>query len=48
LVGTDKQKIINSIVFTLNNNSVSENKNNPYGKGNAAKLIVEYLLKEHG
>jgi UDP-N-acetylglucosamine 2-epimerase (non-hydrolysing) len=48
LVGTNKQKIINSIVFALNNDSVSENRNNPYGKGNAAQLIVEYLVKENG
>lgn len=48
LVGTDKQKIINSIVFALNNDSVSENRNNPYGKGNATQLIVEYLVKENG
>ena len=44
LVGTDRIKIINSIQNLLNNFNGFENRENPYGNGNASKQIVDYLL----
>lgn len=44
LVGTDEKKIIESIVAILNKDLIYENKNNPYGNGDAAQQIVKYLL----
>lgn len=45
LVGTNIQKIINSISTILENNIIFDNTNNPYGKGDAAQKIVKYLLE---
>ncbi|QOG03813.1 non-hydrolyzing UDP-N-acetylglucosamine 2-epimerase [Flavobacterium sp. MDT1-60] len=43
LVGTDKDKIINTIEEILNNFKGFENLGNPYGNGDAADKIVTYL-----
>ena len=45
LVGTDKQKIIDGIHSTLDNFVGFENRQNPYGKGNASMQIVDYLSR---
>jgi len=45
LVGTNSQKIINSIITILENDIIFENTSNPYGKGDAAQQIVKYLLE---
>ena len=46
LVGTDKNKIINSIQDVLDNFQGFDNQQNPYGNGDASKQIVDYLLKQ--
>lgn len=46
LVGTDIEKIVNSIQNHLDNFNGFKNPNNPYGNGNASKQIVNYLLKK--
>lgn len=46
LVGTDKQKIMDSINFTLDHFSGFEKQTNPYGIGDASKKIVNYLLNQ--
>lgn len=43
LVGTDAQKIINESHAILDNFKEFENKESPYGKGDASKQIVDYL-----
>lgn len=43
LVGTDKDKIINTIQGILDNFKGFEKSNNPYGNGDAADKIVNYL-----
>ena len=45
LVGTEKQKIIDAIAHELDHFKVTKNAKNPYGDGNAAQLIVNYLEK---
>jgi len=47
LVGTDKNKIINTIQFILDNFSGFDNKINPYGNGNASNKIIDYLLNNN-
>lgn len=44
LVGTNTHKIISTINSTLDNFRTFENKQNPYGNGDSAKQIVDYLL----
>lgn len=46
LVGTDREKIINTITTILDDSPISYDAINPYGEGNAAQLIVDYLVKE--
>jgi UDP-N-acetylglucosamine 2-epimerase (non-hydrolysing) len=46
LVGTDKNKIVNTIQDILDNFRGFENSKNPYGNGNASQQIVDYLLKQ--
>lgn len=46
LVGTDKQKIIASIDFILNDFKGFGNQVNPYGKGDASKAIVAHLTHQ--
>lgn len=43
LVGTDKQKIIATVTAQLNHFTFNANEKNPYGDGNAAKRITDYL-----
>jgi UDP-N-acetylglucosamine 2-epimerase (non-hydrolysing) len=45
LVGTDTAVIVKTVDTFLNNFTVFENLNNPYGNGNASQQIVDYLLK---
>lgn len=45
MVGIDTQNIINGIVDVLDNFTSFENIKNPYGNGDAAQRIVDYLLK---
>lgn len=45
LVGTDKKKIVSTIEMLLENFKGFENKQNPYGNGDASRRIVDYLLK---
>lgn len=47
LVGTDSNKIINTIQAILDNFTGFENPMNPYGNGNASRKIVDYLLKKN-
>lgn len=46
LVGTDTMKITNTIHNILDNFTSFKNHTNPYGNGNAAQQVVDYLLKE--
>jgi UDP-N-acetylglucosamine 2-epimerase (non-hydrolysing) len=46
LVGTDPQKIINCVNSILDDFEGFENKQNPYGMGDSAKQIVDYLLNQ--
>lgn len=46
LVGTDTNKIINTIQNLLDNFTGFEMRKNPYGNGNASKKILDYLLKQ--
>lgn len=45
LVGTETQKIIQEVNAILDNFEGFENKTSPYGKGDASKQIVDFLLK---
>lgn len=45
LVGTNATKIINTIQDILDNFKGFENRQNPYGNGDASNKIVNYLLK---
>lgn len=45
LVGTNVTKIVNTIQDILDNFKGFENRQNPYGNGDASNKIVEYLLK---
>jgi len=47
LVGTDTNKIIVKIEDILNNFTSFKNTINPYGNGDASKLIVKYLSKQY-
>jgi UDP-N-acetylglucosamine 2-epimerase (non-hydrolysing) len=47
LVGTDKNKIINSIQDVLDNFQGFKKLQNPYGNGDASKQIVDYLLNRN-
>lgn len=46
VVGTDSQKIINSVTSISDDFEGFENKQNPYGMGDSAKQIVDYLLNQ--
>ena len=43
LVGTNKELIIESAKYYLNNN-FTNNQPNPYGDGNACKKIVDFII----
>lgn len=47
LVGTDKNEIINNIQLILDDFSGFGKQQNPYGKGDSAKRIVQYLVKQN-
>lgn len=47
LAGTDKQKIIATVTSQLHHFMFNESIKNPYGDGNAAKRIADYLLMNY-
>lgn len=47
LVGTDKQKIKDNIYSLLDNFTRFEEKQNPYGDGDASQKIIAYLLNKY-
>jgi UDP-N-acetylglucosamine 2-epimerase (non-hydrolysing) len=45
LVGTDKNNIVHAVEEVLDHFSGFGQQHNPYGKGEAAQRIVEYLVE---
>ena len=43
LAGTDKNKIVAAMRDILDNFAGFENSKNPYGDGDASKIIIDYL-----